>query len=78
MHRDMLWRWCGNMRWHAIALVRYFSYFAQKTGFDISYKLSSLETIFTKYQNWFSGKSKKNIINLSPAEFAQRVVNSKD
>ena len=41
-------------KWH-------FSYFSQKTGFDISCKLSPLETICRKYQNLFSGKNKKNI-----------------
>ena len=30
-----------------------------------------------KYQIMFSGKNKKNIINLSSAEFAQRVVKVK-
>ena len=37
----------------------YFSYFAQKTGFDISYKLSPLETVCIKCQILFSGKNKK-------------------
>ena len=39
-----------------------FSYFFQKTGFDISCKLSLLETICIKYQNLFSEKNKKNIL----------------
>ena len=39
----------------------YFSYFSQKTGFDISCKLSPVETICMKCQNLFSGKNKKNI-----------------
>ena len=30
-----------------------------------------------KYQSLFSGKNKKNIISLLPAEFAQRVVKVK-
>ena len=38
-----------------------FSYFSQKTGSDISCKLSPLETICMKCQNQFSGKNKKNI-----------------
>ena len=38
-----------------------FSYFSQKTGFDISCKLSPLETICMKCQNLFFGKNKKNI-----------------
>ena len=39
----------------------YFSYFSLKTGFDISCKLSPMETIYMKCQNLFSGKNKKNI-----------------
>ena len=39
----------------------YFSYFSQKTEFDISCKLSPLETICMKCQILFSGKNKKNI-----------------
>ena len=50
-----------------------FSLFSQKTGFDISCKLSPKETICMKCQILFSGKNKKNIINLSSAENAQRV-----
>ena len=41
--------------------MKYFSYISQKTGFDISCKLSSLE------------KNKKTITDLLPAELAQRV-----
>ena len=37
-----------------------FSYFSQKTAFDISYKLSLLLTICMKCQNLFSGENKKN------------------
>ena len=51
----------------------FFSYFPQKTGFDIS----PMETICMKYQTMFSGKNKKNIINLSSAEFSYRVVKVK-
>ena len=54
--------------------MKYFSYFFQKTCFDISCKLSALETICMKCQNLFCGKSKKNIISLSSAEFVQRQV----
>ena len=50
------------------------SNFLQKKGFDISCKLSPMETICMKCQSLFSGKSKKNIINLLSAEFAQRDV----
>ena len=57
-------------------ILKYFSYFSQKTGFDISCKLSK-ETICMKCQIQFSGKNKKNIINLSSAENAQRVVKVK-
>ena len=52
----------------------FFLFFFQKTGFDISCKLSPVETICMKCQILFSRKikkKKKNVINLSPAEFAQ-------
>ena len=39
----------------------YFSYFSQKTGFDISCKLSPLETICMKCQSCFLSKIRKNI-----------------
>ena len=35
---------------------------SQETGFGISCKLSSMETIWMKFQILFSGKNKKNII----------------
>ena len=40
------------------------SEFTQKTGFDISWKLSTMKTICMKCQILFSGVKKKNIINL--------------
>ena len=52
----------------------FFFLFSQKTGFDISYKLSSVETICMKCQILFSGKNEKNIINLSSAELTNRVL----
>ena len=51
-------------------ILKYFSYFSQKTAFD-------METICMKCQMLFSGKNKKNIINLSSAELAQRAVKVK-
>ena len=50
-------------------ILKYFSYFSQKTGFDITYilspmALSPMEMICMKCQNLFSGKNKKTIINL--------------
>ena len=51
-----------------------FLFFFQKTGFDISCKLSPLETICMKYQSLFSRKNMKNIFTLSSAEIAQKVV----
>ena len=57
--------------------MKCFSYFPQKTGFDISCKLSPMETICIKCQIMFSGKNKKNVIILSSAELAQRVVKVK-
>ena len=53
-------------------------YFPQKTGFDISCKSSPMDTICTKCQIPFSGKNKKNIVNLLSAELAQRVIKVKD
>ena len=55
-------------------------YFSQKTGFDISCKLSPMEVICMKCQILFSGKNKKTITitSLSSAEIAQRVVKVKN
>ena len=53
-------------------MLKFFSYFFQKTGFDISCKLSPMETICMKSQFLFSVKNKENI-NLLSAELAQRV-----
>ena len=49
-------------------------YFSQETGFDISCKLSPLETICMKCQILFSGENNKNIISLRSAEFAHSMV----
>ena len=49
------------------------SYFPQKVGFDISYKLSIKKTNYMKCQSLFSGKDNRNI-NLPSAEFAKRMV----
>ena len=49
-------------------------HFFQKTGFDFSCKLSPMKTICMKSQIQFSGKNKKNILNMLFAEFAWRVV----
>ena len=53
------------------------SFFPLKTDFDVSCKVSPMETICMKCQNLFSGKYKKNITNLLSAEFAKRVVEVK-
>ena len=45
-----------------LAFWEFFSYFSLKTRFDISCKLSPLETICMKCQIFFSGKNKKNIL----------------
>ena len=42
-------------------------------GFDISCKLSPMETICMKFQILFSGKKRKNITNVSSAELARTV-----
>ena len=69
LYRLALW-----VKFSADNILKYFSYFSQKTGYDISCKLSPKETICMKCQILFSGKNKKNIINLSSAENAKRVV----
>ena len=43
----------------------YFSWFSQETGFNISCKMSPLETICMKCQILFSDKNKKNISKMS-------------
>ena len=53
------------VKFSADNILKYFTYFSQKTGFDISCK------ICMKCQILFSGKNKKNTINLSSAENAQ-------
>ena len=47
-------------------------FFPQKIGFDISCKLSPQKTVCVKCQNQFLGKSNKNVINLSTAEFVPK------
>ena len=61
------------IKFSAEEILKYFLYISQKTGFDISCKLSPVETFCMKCPILFSGKKKKNIINLSSAENAQRV-----
>ena len=51
-----------------------FFLFPQKTEFDMSCQLSPIETLCLKCQILFSGRNKKNIIILSSAKLAQRVV----
>ena len=51
-----------------------FFYLSHKTIFDISCNLSPVETICMKYQILFCGKNMKNIINLSSADLALRLV----
>ena len=43
-------------------------HFSQKTGFDISCKLSPVETICMESQILFSGENNKNIVNLLSAD----------
>ena len=59
------------MKISADNILKYFSYFSQETGFVMSYKL---ETVCMKCQILLSGENKKNIIKLSSAHLAQRVV----
>ena len=60
------------VKFSADDVLKYFSYFFQKTWLDSS--LFPLETICMKCQILFSGKIRKNISSLSSAELAQRVV----
>ena len=52
-------------------ILKYLSYFSQKTGFDISCELSQTRM---KGQILLSRKNKKNVTNLSSAELDQRMV----
>ena len=47
----------------------YFSWLSQKTGFDISCKLSPMETICLKCQILFSVENKKKYVNMSTENF---------
>ena len=53
-----------------------FLFFSKQTGFDITCKLSPMETVCMKCQILFSrkNKNKKTIIKVSSAELAHRVV----
>ena len=48
-------------------------YFPQKTGFDISCKLSTLETICMKCQILFWEENKEKVISLSSAELKREL-----
>ena len=52
----------------------FLSFFSQKTGFDISWKLSPRRQFAWNIKSCFMGKIRKSIITLSSAEWAQRVV----
>ena len=54
--------------------IRIFFLFSWKTGFDISSRLSTKETICIKCQILLCGKKQEKIIYFSLAEFAHRVV----
>ena len=58
-------------------ILKWFLTFSQKTGFDISCKLSPMGTIYMKCQIVFfekKKKKKKKIINVSSAALIERVV----
>ena len=61
---------CLKIEYMADDILKYFSYFSQETGLDISCKLALIETICMKCHICFGG-NKKNIINLSFVELAQ-------
>ena len=58
--------WCLALwiKFSADDILKCFSYFSQKTGFNISCKLSPLDTICMKCWLLFSGQKKENVINL--------------
>ena len=77
-------KWCGYcvLTFNSLSanseddkfIVLFFSYFSQKTGFDISCKLSPLETICMNCQSLFSGKNKKKkYFKMSSADILPRV-----
>ena len=66
-----------SIKFSADHVLKYFSYFSKKIGFNISCKLSPVETIHMKCQILFSGKNKKNINNSSSAELSLREIKVK-
>ena len=71
-----LFRLSHWVKFSAADILKYISYFSQKTCFDISCNFSPLETICIKMSNpffFFLEKNKNGIILLS-AELPQRVV----
>ena len=62
-------------KYSADDILKYFFLFFPETKFDISCKLSSMETICMKSQILISGKNKKHITTLSSSESAKRIVN---
>ena len=59
---------CKNFKFLKYFIVFPIIFFPEN-GFDISCKLSALETVYMNSQNLFSSKNKKlKIINLSSAE----------
>ena len=57
-----------------ISIFFFFKFFFQKIGFDISYKLSPMETTHEMSNLFFWEKKKKNIIILLSAEIVEKVV----
>ena len=54
-------------------ILKYFSYFSQKIGFGSSCNMSYGDNLHEMPKSIF-WENKKNIVSLSSAEFAQRVV----
>ena len=77
-HRDFCFVWVYllalKVKFSADDILQYFSEFSQYIGVHISCKLSALETICMRCQSLFSGKNKRDVINLSSAEFAKTEV----
>ena len=59
------------LKFSADDILKYFSFLLQKIGFNITCKL---ETVCIKCQILISGKNKKNIVSLSTADYALKVV----
>ena len=75
--QDLPWakiRWKCKSSFSADDILKYFSYFSQITGFDISYNGDNLHE---RSNSVFWGKKIRKNINLSYAELTKRVIKVK-